>query len=303
MAHVNVVGRFAPSPSGPLHFGSVTAAVASYLNARARSGRWLLRIDDLDPPREQAGAASLIIATLDALGLQWDGEIVYQSRRSEAYNAALERLNHGHWTFPCACTRRELGGRRYPGTCRRGIAAHRTARAVRVCVGDETIAFDDAVQGRYAQNISQECGDFVVRRADSLVAYHLAVVVDDAAARVTEVVRGLDLIYSTPRQIYLQRLLGLSHPDYAHLPLVLGANGVKLSKQTHAAAILPQHAPVALFNALTFFGFEPPRELDGAPPAELLTWALAQWQLSAVKMHSRVYSVPFAAANIARNSS
>lgn len=275
------VGRFAPSPTGPLHQGSVVAAVASFLDARARDGRWLLRIDDLDPPREVAGAADLIIETLLALGLEWDGEIVYQSRRGAAYAEALAVLDAAGATFPCACTRSMVGSGPYPGTCREGLPPGRRARSLRVRVDDRVIGFDDRVQGHYAQRLDTECGDFIVRRADGLIAYHLAVVVDDAAAGVTDVVRGVDLIDSTPRQLHLQRLLGLPHPRYAHIDVVRDARGVKLSKQSGAPGVLPAQAAAALHAALEFLGLAPPRAVAGAPVRELLEWALPRWALAA----------------------
>ncbi|MEQ8659718.1 MAG: tRNA glutamyl-Q(34) synthetase GluQRS [Gammaproteobacteria bacterium] len=277
---MTVVGRFAPSPTGPLHQGSVVAAVASWLDARARGGRWLLRIDDLDPPREVAGAADLIIETLRALGLEWDGEVVWQSRRGAAYSTALAALAAAGALFPCACTRAMVGAGPYPGTCRDGLPAGRRARTLRVRVDAAEIAFEDRVQGRYAQRLDVECGDFVVRRADGFIAYHLAVVVDDAAAGVTDVVRGVDLIDSTPRQIHLQRLLGLPTPRYAHIAVVRDARGVKLSKQAGAAAVPPAAAATALAAALAFLGLAPPAELAGAPVTTLLDWALPRWQLA-----------------------
>lgn len=275
------VGRFAPSPTGPLHQGSVVAAVASYLDARARGGRWLLRIDDLDPPREVAGAADLIIETLHALGLDWDGEIVYQSRRGAAYADALAALDTAGATFPCGCTRAMVGSGPYPGTCRDGLPPGRRARSLRVRVDADVIGFEDRVQGHYAQRLDVECGDFIVRRADGLVAYHLAVVVDDAAAGVTDIVRGVDLIDSTPRQLHLQRLLGLPRPTYAHIDVVRDARGVKLSKQSGAPGVLPAAAPAALYAALAFLGHAPPSEAVGAPVRELLDWALPRWALTA----------------------
>mgnify|MGYP000957816363 CR=1 FL=1 len=296
------VGRFAPSPSGPLHFGSVTSAVASYLNVRAQRGRWLLRIDDLDPPREEAGAADAIIRTLEALGLHWDGAIVYQSQRLAQYRAALEKLTAAGQTFICTCSRRQVGPGAYPGTCRGKCSTSPSTGSVRVLVGDEATSFTDLLHGDCDFRLTDECGDFIVQRADGLTAYHLAVVVDDAAAGVTEVVRGGDLLDSTPRQIHLQKLLGFKHPRYAHLPVVLGGNGVKLSKQSHAQAIKPEHAPLAVFHALVFLGFTPPAELHGAAPCELLDWGLRVWRLDAVTPLSRSYPVMFADANMARSS-
>lgn len=297
-----VIGRYAPSPTGPLHFGSMVAAVASYLNAKAAGGRWLVRIDDLDPPREQDGAADLILRTLEAAGLAWDGDVTWQSRRGEAYAAALEALAAAGMTFGCACSRRETGSAIYPGTCRQGVPDGRAARSVRVRVDDVVVRFVDRVQGPVSDRIAASCGDFVVRRADGLVAYHLAVVVDDAAAGVTEVVRGADLLALTPRQIYLQSLLQLPQPAYAHIPVVVDDAGTKLSKQTGAAAVTPALAPAAVYAALDFLRLGPPPALRRAAPAELLDWGLAHWRLDACGRVARAYAAPLAAANIARSS-
>jgi glutamyl-Q tRNA(Asp) synthetase len=255
-------GRFAPSPTGPLHFGSLVAAVGSFLDARAHQGEWLLRIDDLDRPRCVPGAADGILRTLEALGLHWDGPVIHQDRRDAAYAAALARLESAGQVYGCACTRREIAdsalagidGPVYPGTCRGGLPRGRQARAWRVRCDGAHIAFDDAIQGRIAQDLEREIGDFVLKRADGLFAYQLAVVVDDAEQGITDIVRGADLIDSTPRQIHLQRLLGLPVPRYAHLPVAVNAQGEKLSKQTQAAAA-DAREPVALLNrVLEFLG-------------------------------------------------
>lgn len=284
------VGRFAPSPTGPLHFGSAVAAVASFLEARSCGGRWTVRIEDIDPPREQAGASAAILAALGALGLEWDGPVSYQSHHSTAYDDALARLREAGLTFPCACTRRQLGRGPYPGTCRDGIAPGRSARSVRLRVGPGETGFDDRVQGHYAQNIAREVGDFVVRRADGLYSYHLAVVVDDAAAGITEIVRGVDLIDSTPRQICLQRALGLDTPRYAHIPVVLNDSGVKLSKQTFADPIDVRGAPRVLVAALEFLGQSPPPELRNSQVPDIVAWAVAHWDIGAVSRRSRAWT-------------
>jgi glutamyl-Q tRNA(Asp) synthetase len=244
------VGRFAPSPTGALHAGSLAAALASWLDARAHGGTWLLRIEDVDGPRTMPGAAVAIMDTLRAFGLAWDGDVMVQSMRGAAYATALDRLTGAGHVYPCACTRREIAdsaanlrehafGRElvYPGTCRAGLPAGRAARAWRVRVPEEEIAFDDAVAGRRVQSLAREVGDFVLKRADGLWAYQLAVVVDDAAQGVTHVVRGADLIDSTARQIHLCRLLGYAVPQYLHVPVVTNAAGEKLSKQTLAPAL------------------------------------------------------------------
>lgn len=283
------VGRFAPSPTGPLHFGSLVAAAGSYLDARHHGGRWLLRIEDVDAPRCVPGAADGILRTLERFGFAWDGEPVWQSRRTAAYVEALERLKTGGYAYPCACTRKELaeaplardGSRIYPGTCRAGLAPGREARAWRVRVAGE-MTFDDAVQGPQHEDLERDFGDFVVLRADGLFAYQLAVVVDDAAAGITHVVRGADLLESTGRQRYLQRLLGYPTPHYAHLPVATNAAGEKLSKQTLARAVNEQPPAATLLAALAFLGQNPPARLAGATLAEIWQWAQAHWSLTRV---------------------
>jgi glutamyl-Q tRNA(Asp) synthetase len=293
-------GRFAPSPTGPLHFGSLVAALGSYLDARAQGGEWLVRIEDLDPPRARPGAAAGILRALEALGLRWDGAVVRQSERGAAYAAALAALDRDGATYPCACSRREIGdaalagaegGRVYPGTCRNGLPAGRVARATRVRVGDTEIEVDDALQGRLRQRLAGEVGDFVLRRADGPFAYQLAVVVDDAAQGITDVVRGADLLDSTPRQILLQRLLGVPTPRYAHLPVATDAAGEKLSKQTRAAPIDLARPGAALVAALRFLGQRADARLADAPPAELLAVAASRWDRATIP---RVRTAPVA---------
>jgi len=279
-------GRFAPSPTGLLHFGSLVAAVGSCLEARWNRGRWLVRMEDLDRPREARGASSAILKMLEAYGFEWDGEVVFQSRRDAAYAAALKRLEYRRAVFPCACTRREIsdstvfaaGESIYPGTCRKGPPPGRSARAVRVRVDNAVIAFEDLLQGRIDQNLAREVGDFIVRRADGLFAYQLAVVVDDFEQNITDVVRGADLLASTARQILLQRLLGHPTPRYMHLPVAVNQAGEKLSKQTRAAPLTVIEAPSRLWQALRFLGQEPPAELAAARIAEIWNWALANWR-------------------------
>ncbi|HEX5093886.1 MAG TPA: tRNA glutamyl-Q(34) synthetase GluQRS [Burkholderiales bacterium] len=256
------VGRFAPSPTGPLHFGSLVAALASYMEAKAAQGKWLVRIEDLDRPREQPGAADDILRTLERLGLHWEGAVEYQSRRLERYRAVLDDLLRRGFAYPCACTRRELedsalaidGARIYPGTCRHGLPPGRQARAVRLRTHDAPIAFRDRVQGWVEQRVEREVGDFVLLRADGLFAYQLAVVVDDFDQGVTDVVRGADLLDSTARQIHLQRLLGARTPGYAHVPVVLNAAGEKLSKQTGARPLDFSDPAAEMARARRFLG-------------------------------------------------
>ena len=280
-------GRFAPSPTGPLHFGSLAAALASWLDARAAAGDWLLRIEDLDKPREQPGAADAILRQLEGLGLTWDGPVLYQRGRDARYRAALETLERRGATYPCACTRSEIadsalaidGARVYPGTCRGGLAPGRQARATRVRTSGEPIRYTDRVQGETAQSIEQEVGDFVLCRADGVIAYQLAVVVDDAEQGVTDVVRGADLLDATARQIWLQRLLGYSSPRYLHLPAAVSPTGEKLSKQTGAPAIDATQPLRELARALAFLGQPVP---EAASASELLKRALECWNTSLI---------------------
>jgi glutamyl-Q tRNA(Asp) synthetase len=279
-------GRFAPSPTGPLHFGSLVAAVASYLEARSHHGEWLVRIEDLDTPRTVAGAADDILRTLEAFGMAWDGPVLYQSTRSEAYHAALDRLRARGILYGCACTRREIAdsalhgidGPVYPGTCRAGLPAGRAARTTRVRTEGAHISFDDAIQGTIAQDIEHQVGDFVVARADGLIAYQLAVVVDDATQGIGDVVRGADLLDSTPRQMLLQQRLNLPVPSYAHVPVAVNAQGEKLSKQTRARAVTGAKAAPLLAQALHFLGQQPPADLARAALPQIWDWALAHWR-------------------------
>lgn len=290
-------GRFAPSPTGPLHFGSLVAAVGSFLEARSRGGEWLVRMEDLDLPRSVPGAADDILRTLDALGLHWDGEVMVQSARNEAYRAALAELERLDAVYPCACTRKEIAdsalsgidGPVYPGTCRAGLPAGRTPRAMRVHIDSRPVGFDDALQGRISQILEAEVGDFVVRRADGLFAYQLAVVVDDAEQGITHVVRGADLLDSTPRQIYLQKLLSLPTPAYLHLPVAVNQRGEKLSKQTLAPAVNRISPVVQLCEVLAFLNQAPPEELKDANLDDFWKWAIARWhvdRLPAVRSRS-----------------
>jgi glutamyl-Q tRNA(Asp) synthetase len=280
------VGRFAPSPTGPLHFGSLVAAGASWLDARAAGGRWHLRIEDVDTPRTVPGAEDEILRALDDLGLAWDGPVVRQRERTTLYEEALRRLQDHGLVYRCRCSRREIAdsglhgidGIVYPGTCRGARVPADVPAAVRFIVPDGTIAFDDRVQGRVIQRLAAEVGDFVVRRRDGLFAYQLAVAVDDAELGVTDVVRGADLLDSTPRQIALQHALGVPTPRYLHVP-VAARGGEKLSKQTLAPAIDPADGPVALRAALAFLGQAVP---EGGRPADILAQGAQSWDPSRI---------------------
>lgn len=271
-------GRFAPSPTGPLHFGSLVTAVGSFLQARRQGGVWLVRIEDIDPPREVPGAADDILFTLDAFGLHWDEAVMYQSCRGDAYRNVLEHLAGIGMLFHCSCSRKDLQGFLiYPGICRTRTREGVTPTAIRVRCESPAIEFTDLIQGVVRQDIASEIGDFVLRRADGPFAYQLAVVVDDATQGISEVMRGNDLLTQTGAQIYLQRLLEVSTPRYAHLPIATNAKGEKLSKQTYALPVDKKDPSPALWMALDFLGHPPPLELQGAPAVDILAWGLANW--------------------------
>lgn len=289
--HSRYRGRFAPSPTGPLHFGSLLAAMGSYLQARARQGEWLLRIEDLDPPREVAGATTQILHTLERYGFEWDGEVRYQSQRHDHYRAILAELIKNGLAYRCDCSRREISERAsqqrcpanvYTGHCRlRQVSAHRQ-HAIRLLSEGDEVVFEDGIQGQVRQHVESEVGDFVLHRADGLFAYQLAVVVDDADQGVTEVVRGSDLLDSTPRQILLQTHLAYPVPDYLHLPVALNHAGQKLSKQNLAPAIHNDDALAQLWLALDFLGQSPPLALREGTLDDLWRWSIGHWQVAAI---------------------
>ena len=285
-------GRFAPSPTGPLHFGSLVAAVGSYLDARAHGGEWLVRMEDIDTPRNVPGAAEGILATLESYGFEWDGPVLWQSQRLVAYAEALARLQAAGLAYGCACSRKEIadsttrpaidGGLAYPGTCRNGLPAGRLARAWRLRVEDDELAFEDRLQGRVAQHLERDVGDFVLCRADGLFAYQLVAAVDDHFLGISDIVRGADLLASTPRQIWLQHCLGFAEPRYAHLPVASNAAGEKLSKQTLAPPLAVESAASELVRALRFLGQAAPDDLRRASVAEVWAWAGEHWCFAAI---------------------
>ena len=290
------IGRFAPSPTGLLHIGSLLTALASYADARANRGKWLVRMEDLDPPREMPGAAAHILHTLEAFGFEWDGEVVWQSRRHSLYRDALGRLKEKGLLYPCYCSRKDwqaaaaqgADGFVYNGRCRRPEDRPHTDKppAWRIRVNDETIGFDDGIVGHYAQNLTRDIGDFVLLRADGFWAYQLAVVADDADQGITHIVRGQDLLVSTPRQIYLQRCLGFATPHYAHLPLLVNKHGQKWSKQTLAPALDENHKEQLLRQVLQYLNLPPAPEVSR--PQALLSWAIEHWQPHKIPIHDIV---------------
>jgi len=278
-------GRFAPSPTGPLHFGSLIAATASYLQARSQQGEWWVRIEDIDPPREVAGASESILRTLESYGFEWDASVDYQRHRLERYHVALEELKKRDLLYPCACSRKEMAkydSPVYPGTCRTGLPEGRSARAWRIRA-ESHMTLHDAIQGSIEYDLPSQAGDFVLLRADGLIAYQLAVGLDDAEQGMTEVVRGADLLDSTPRQLYLQHVLGLPSPRYAHHPVVVNAAGEKLSKQTHAPSLDDRHPVPSLWDALTFLGQAPEVALRNASLTEIWDWAITHWGMDRIQ--------------------
>ena len=295
-----MIGRFAPSPTGPLHFGSLLAAVASYCEAKSQGGLWLVRMEDLDKPREMQGAADHILRTLEAFGFEWDDEVVYQSQRNSLYQDALLQLQEKSLIYNCDCSRKEIAdsynqkpaqfgidGLVYPGTCRYKTVI-KNPHASRIIVNGEAIAFTDTIQGKLEQNLARDLGDFVLKRSDGLYAYQLAVVVDDFEQGITHIVRGADLLDSTPRQIYLQQLFDYPTPKYAHIPVASNAAGEKLSKQTLAPAIDALQASPLLAEALGFLGQQPPKDLSEHMPSDILEWAKQHWDISKILGHRSI---------------
>lgn len=280
-------GRFAPTPSGPMHFGSLTTAVGSYLQAKANNGEWLIRIEDIDPPRIVKGATDSILRCLDKYGLNWDGPVLYQSSRYDAYRESINSLQKMQLVYPCSCSRKDIAETNinnsamsvYPGTCRQGLQKDRQNISLRILTTNSDIEFDDLFSGHSKQNVETEVGDFILRRNDGNYAYHLAVVVDDHDQGMTEIIRGRDLIDSTHRQIFLQQLLGLNTPVYGHLPLVIDQRGCKLSKQNKNISSLLESDPLPiLFQALVFLNQQPPEDLLTADLDSFWGWAIDHWQ-------------------------
>lgn len=289
LKQIQYIGRFAPSPTGPLHFGSLVTATASYLDAKANQGDWLIRMEDIDQQREVPGAAQDILQTLASFGFEWQGEVVYQSQRQPVYTDYLQHLLNAKSAYPCSCSRKQIQltarhgpeGLVYPGTCRSGTRGEKP-RSWRLQVNDMPIAFEDRIQGAQRQKLSEAVGDFVLKRADGFFAYQLAVVVDDALQGITHIVRGADLLDSTPRQIFLQQQLDFITPAYAHIPVATYANGAKLSKQNRAQPVKYADTASVLMRVLQFLGLHPPSEFASAGLADIWQWAELHWQINNV---------------------
>jgi glutamyl-Q tRNA(Asp) synthetase len=281
----NYRGRFAPSPTGTLHFGSLVAAVGSYLEAKSHNGEWLVRIENLDKPREVPSASHKILRTLETLGMEWDHEVIYQDHRKDAYENVLAMLNKHGLTYSCFCTRKEIAdssitgisGKIYAGTCRNSVQNKKRPGAVRIKTDNNIIEFEDSLCDLISQRLESDTGDFILRRSDGIYVYQLAVVVDDAAQGVTHIVRGADLLDSTPRQIYLQKLLGYSVPTYMHLPVAVINQGKKLSKQNQAALLDLSDPVKQLIEVVRFLGQEPPTELLENNVSSFWKWAIKNW--------------------------
>jgi glutamyl-Q tRNA(Asp) synthetase len=279
MSSVNPVGRFAPTPSGGLHLGSICTALASYLNIKAQGGRWILRIDDLDTTRSVAGASTMILKTLEALGFEWSGKVVYQSANSVEYEEIINSLENSGALYPCICSRKLIGNGLYQGTCRERQVDVREPHSLRVRLDDRLIKFKDLIKGQMLGRADQLFGDFVVKRTDGHHAYHLATVVDDYNAGITEIVRGDDLLQSTFPQLWLYEKLGFRSPIYSHITTIKDDNGIKLSKQTGAKVITPDMASFALSTSLELLGLSAPKAMGGEKSDILLKWALSRWKV------------------------
>jgi len=288
------IGRFAPSPTGPVHYGTLLAATGSYLQAKKNRGDWLVRMEDVDVTRKVEGSDHEILHTLEAFGFEWQGAVMYQSEQNEHYQQALQRLIDQSLIFPCICSRKILaasGCDVYPGTCRARELPEEKEHALRLLAKDITIEFDDIVMGRQIQNIAEQCGDFVIRRRDGLFAYQLAVVVDDYLQGITEIVRGADLLDSTARQIYLQRLLGYPTPAYCHLPLAVNADGSKISKSEGAMKVDIKNRGKLLISVLGFLGQNPPADLSRSNIEDIWSWAVAHWDIRKIPSKTHIQPV------------
>ena len=296
------IGRFAPSPSGPLHFGSLLAAVASFMQAKHQGGKWLVRIEDIDPPREVVGASDTILKQLECHGLHWDDSVIFQSTQVQHYFEILDRLRHKSLIYNCDCTRQRLNtlGGIYDNHCRNLNLLDKNT-AIRLSVDnslkliscdDDRLNFLDQIMGDYSQSLNMEVGDFVLRRRDGLISYQLAVVIDDHQQGITEIVRGADLIDSTPRQILLQKILGYKTPTYAHIPLAINSLGQKLSKQHHAKELPQNNEQEQVWLALSWLDQTPPLELRKSPVSEIIDWGITHWDIAKIPNSREGFRAP-----------
>ncbi|PCJ45420.1 MAG: tRNA glutamyl-Q(34) synthetase GluQRS [Moraxellaceae bacterium] len=293
----NYTGRFAPSPTGPLHFGSLVTAVASYLDAKQQGGKWLVRMEDLDPPREMPGAADAILTALELHGLHWDDSVSYQSQRHEHYETVIQSLLTNNQAFYCTCTRKQLAAQHnihHIDTCHKRPSPPNEPYSIRLTAQDTSICIDDKLQGSFCQNIKHDISDFIIKRKDGLYAYHLAVVVDDQWQQITHIMRGIDLLDSTPRQCFLQQHLNYTTPEYSHLPVIVNSQGQKLSKQTYAKAIPTTHCNQSLWTALWVLGLNPTTELQQETPEQILNWGIQAWNTDKLIGLSRIDSTAIA---------
>ncbi|MDA1343346.1 MAG: tRNA glutamyl-Q(34) synthetase GluQRS [Proteobacteria bacterium] len=299
LSHNNYIGRFAPSPTGPLHTGSLFTAVASYLDARHHQGKWLLRIDDLDTPRNKGDSVAATLKTLEAFGLYWDSSVYYQSQHLDDYATFLVALAQSQLTYRCICSRKLLANLPsnessntqysiYPSICRHKSISPDAPHAIRIKTSDCTLSFNDKLQGTISHNLAKQYGDFILKRKDGIIAYQFAVVVDDYLQGINYVVRGCDLLAETPKQIYLQQLLGFPTPAYMHAPVIVDQHGYKLSKQTLATAVDTQSPNITLFGLLVLLKQNPPDSLFGGSVSELLGWAIIHWRTDELALCSTI---------------
>jgi glutamyl-Q tRNA(Asp) synthetase len=287
MSAARYTSRFAPSPTGHLHLGSVYTALASFLDARVNHGLWQIRFDDLDTPRNVKGASDSILKTLEILGLHWDNAVDFQSQHLEKYEAVLTELIAKNHVYRCECSRKDLSSI-YPQTCRNKNLSSKTLCSLRLKTDSSEIFFDDVLQGRISRNLAED-GDFILKRKDGIIAYQFAVVLDDRRQNVNHIVRGIDLLNETPKQIFLQQILNLPMPNYCHIPVLADSDGKKLSKTTLAAAVNLSKPNQVLFKLLTLLKQNPPVELERASVAEILMWAIENWHLENLKGISILY--------------
>jgi len=288
----NYRGRFAPTPSGPLHFGSIVTALGSYLDAKSNKGKWFVRIDDIDQSRKKFNADKIILNQLKQLGLIWDEPVVYQTQQINLYEIALKNLKNLKCVFPCDCPRNKIKNLVYPGTCRNKIAILNSNHSIRIRIDNSKISVADRLQGFYTQSIESEIGDFIIKRADGHFAYHLATVIDDNEQKITDIVRGFDLLDSTPRQVFLQKKLKYDEPNYLHLPIAIDSTGRKISKADKETTSVISSPTIVLVNVLRFLGHCPPDGIENTNTETILKWGIENWNVDLLPKKSKInYSV------------